>query len=51
MGVELLRMVFDWLPLLFALDLLVFHLVADDPLAARWWLGRPRRVAGSLEPV
>jgi hypothetical protein len=51
MGVELLRTVFDWLPVLFALDLLVFHVVADDPLAARSWLGRPRRGTRIPEPA
>jgi hypothetical protein len=34
---ELLRAVYEWLPLLFALDLVGFHLTGDHPLAARWW--------------
>jgi hypothetical protein len=40
---ELLEMVYAWLPALFALDVLVFHLTGDHPLAARWWWGRERR--------
>ena len=39
-GVELLLDVYAWLPLVFALDLLLFQLVADDPLAVRSWWGR-----------
>jgi hypothetical protein len=39
-GIELLRDVYEWLPVFFALDLLLFQLVADDPLAVRWWWGR-----------
>lgn len=42
-SIELLRAVYQWLPVLFALDLLLFHLVADHPLAARWWWKRPGR--------
>ena len=42
-GVELLRDVYDWLPVLFALDLVLFNLVGDHPLAARWWWGRSER--------
>jgi hypothetical protein len=48
-GVELLRDVYVWLPLLFALDLALFQLAADDPLALRWWWRRPRQVERSLE--
>jgi hypothetical protein len=43
---ELLWLVFEWLPRVFVLDVLVFHLVADHPLAARtWW---PRAVPGRV---
>jgi hypothetical protein len=42
-SVELLRMVQQWLPVLFALDLLLFHLVADHPLATNWWWRQPGR--------
>ena len=42
-GIELLSDVYAWLPLVFALDLLLFQFVADDPLAARWWWGRTDR--------
>jgi hypothetical protein len=42
MGLELLRDVYTWLPVLFALDLLLFQLTADHPLALRWWRGRLR---------
>jgi hypothetical protein len=34
MTTELLRAVYEWLPIVFAVDLLVFHLTADHPLAA-----------------
>jgi len=46
---ELLWLVFEWLPRVFVLDVLVFHLVADHPLAARWWWrrSRPRLAARS----
>jgi hypothetical protein len=40
-SVELLRDVYQWLPLMFALDLLLFHAVADHPLAVQWWRKRP----------
>jgi len=40
---ELLEMVYAWLPVLFALDLVAFHLTGDHPLAVRWWWGRERR--------
>ena len=49
MSIELLWLVFDWLPRVFLLDVLVFHLVADHPLALRWWWPRGRarrRLAG-----
>lgn len=39
-GTEILWLVQDWLPRLFILDVLLFHLVADHPLAMRWWIGR-----------
>ncbi|HEX4746341.1 MAG TPA: hypothetical protein VFU99_05600 [Gaiellaceae bacterium] len=42
-GTELLWEVYAWLPLVFALDLAVFHLTGDHPLALRWWVRRPRR--------
>jgi hypothetical protein len=42
-NIELLRMVYQWLPVLFALDLLLFHLTADHPLALHWWRKRPGR--------
>lgn len=42
-SVELLEAAYEWLPVLFALDLLLFHLVADHPLAVRWWWGRSER--------
>ena len=41
-ALELLRTVYTWLPVLFAVDLAVFHLVGDHPLALRWWWGRHR---------
>ena len=40
-GLDALWAVAEWLPAVFALDLLLFHLVGDHPLAARWWWGRP----------
>lgn len=43
-SVELLHEAYEWLPVLFALDLLLFHLVADHPLAVRWWWGRSEGV-------
>ena len=39
-GNELLWFVFEWLPRIFILDVILFHLVADHPLAARWWVRR-----------
>lgn len=39
-GLETLWLVQDWLPRVFILDLLLFQLVADHPLAMRWWVGR-----------
>jgi hypothetical protein len=42
MGGELLQTVYHWLPVMFALDLALFQLVADDPLAVRWWWRRTR---------
>jgi hypothetical protein len=51
-NIELLRMVYQWLPVLFALDLLLFHLIADHPLATQWWWKRPGRTRDrSLEFV
>jgi hypothetical protein len=50
-SLELLRTVYLWLPALFALDLLLFHLVADHPLAARWWWGRPHVQRASTAPA
>ena len=41
-GLEILWAVYDWLPLVFALDVLLFHAIADHPLALRWWRGRAR---------
>jgi hypothetical protein len=41
---ELLHEAYEWLPVLFALDLVLFHLVADHPLAVRWWWRRSVRV-------
>jgi len=38
MSRELLWPVYEWLPIAFAVDLVVFHLTADHPLALRsWW--------------
>ena len=47
-GLELLRTAFEWLPVLFALDLLLFQLVADDPSlhaggGGGWTTQRPAR--------
>lgn len=39
-ALELMRAVYEWLPIVFALDLVLFHFVADHPLALRWWWGR-----------
>jgi hypothetical protein len=50
-GSELLRDVYEWLPVLFALDLVLFQLVADHPLALRWWWGRSARAGTRLELV
>ena len=44
-GIQLLRDVYEWLPVLFAIDLLLFQLADDDPLAARWWWGRKGRAS------
>ena len=41
-GSALLWTIFDWLPLVFAIDLLAFHFTGDHPLALRWWW-RPLR--------
>jgi hypothetical protein len=38
-ALETLWLIFDWLPRVFALDLLAFHLLADHPLAVRQWIG------------
>lgn len=38
MALELLWFVYLWLPLAFLLDVALFHVVADDPLALRWRL-------------
>jgi hypothetical protein len=48
--IELLWLVSEWLPRVFPLDVLVFHLVADHPLAARCWQrgGGSRFLAGVL---
>jgi hypothetical protein len=43
--------VYQWLPAVFAVDLLLFHLVADHPLAARWWWGRPYVQGASSAPA
>jgi hypothetical protein len=48
-GVELLREVYVWLPVLFVVDCVLFQLVADHPLAARWWWGRSRPGATRLD--
>jgi hypothetical protein len=48
---ELLWLVFEWLPRVFVLDVLVFHLVADHPLAARWWWRRGHRPLGARPTV
>jgi hypothetical protein len=40
-SIELLHAVYQWLPAAFAFDLIVFHLIGDHPLAARWWWKRP----------
>ena len=48
-GIELLRDVYELLPVLFAVDLVLFQLVADHPLAARWWWGRPEPKTTTLE--
>jgi hypothetical protein len=50
-SLELLREVYRWLPAFFALDLILFHVVADHPLAVRWWGRRPGRPRMSLELV
>jgi hypothetical protein len=44
-ALETLQVVYEWLPRVFVLDVLAFHLLADHPLAARRWLGR-KSVAG-----
>jgi hypothetical protein len=38
---EVLWLVYEWLPRVFVLDVLLFHFVADHPLAARCWTWRP----------
>jgi hypothetical protein len=43
-SIDLLRAAFEWLPVLFAVDLVLFHLVADHPLALRSWWRRSDRV-------
>jgi hypothetical protein len=40
-GLEVLWVVYEWLPRVFVLDVLAFHLLADHPLAARCWTWRP----------
>jgi hypothetical protein len=47
-GLDLLQTVYAWLPALFAVDLLVFHLMGDHPLAAAWWWRRGG-MRGALE--
>jgi hypothetical protein len=44
MRVDLLWTIFEWLPLVFAVDVLAFHATGDHPLALRWWW-RSRGVA------
>ncbi|HJR94321.1 MAG TPA: hypothetical protein VJ807_02730 [Gaiellaceae bacterium] len=44
MGVELLWTIFEWLPLVFAIDVLAFHATGDHPLGLRWWWRRSSRV-------
>jgi hypothetical protein len=39
-GIDLLRLVYELLPLVFAIDLLTFHFTGDHPLAMRWWWRR-----------
>lgn len=39
-GLELMWFVFELLPLVFALDLVLFHAVGDQPLAVHWWWRR-----------
>lgn len=34
---DLLWLIYEWLPRVFLLDVLVFHLVAEHPFAARCW--------------
>jgi hypothetical protein len=50
-GLDLLRDVYMWLPLLFVLDCVLFQLVADHPLAARWWWRRSGRARSALDLV
>jgi hypothetical protein len=40
-GIEVLWLVYEWLPRVFVLDVLLFHFVADHPLAMRCWTWRP----------
>lgn len=40
-GIEVLWLVYEWLPRVFVLDILLFHFVADHPLAMRCWTWRP----------
>jgi hypothetical protein len=41
-GTELLWTVFEWLPIVFAADVVAFHFTGDHPLALRWWWRRGR---------
>jgi hypothetical protein len=52
-GVELLWEIFEWLPLVFALDVLAFHATGDHPLALRWWWRRSpeRRTTPTRTPA
>lgn len=47
MALELLWFVYLWLPLAFLLDVALFHVVADDPLALRWRFPTRVRAAAS----
>ena len=52
MGIELLNAVYQWLPMFCAVDLVLFHLIGDHPLAAHWWWRRTRPIRRqSLELV
>jgi hypothetical protein len=50
-GTEILEVVYQWLPTAFALDLLVFHLTGEHPLALTWWWRRQPFPARPLELV